>query len=99
MFEQLDEHTRSLRDVISVVREVYRREAQLLVAAASDRGSRDDRGRGSGSGGSAPDLYAEELAYPSLREAVIAQEQVLLRATGFDTRADMPHKHLLNMAR
>lgn len=49
-----------------------------------------------------PDLYKEEMEYPAIREAVIAQEQVLLRVTGFHTDTDtdnIPHKLLLNMAR
>ena len=45
------------------------------------------------------DLYEEEVQYPALREAVIAQEQALLRVSGFHTSMDLPHKHLLNMAR
>lgn len=88
---QLDEHTRSLRDVISVVREVSRREKQRLSSSGGANGGH--------SGGSKSELYDEELAYPSIREAVIAQEQTLLRATGFDTHAVIPHKYLLNMAR
>jgi hypothetical protein len=111
----LDEHTRSLRDVISVVREIFRcdkhRRAVLVAAtaAAAPEGT-EHASRGSSSGNSSgnssnsnsssqPDLYKEEMEYPAIREAVIAHEQVLLRVTGFDTRIDLPHKYLLNMAR
>lgn len=73
-----------MRDVISVVREIYRRNKQRAVSSSNS---------------SKPDLYREEMEYPAIREAVIAQEQVLLRATAFNTRADIPHKYLLNVAR
>lgn len=76
---KLDEHSRSLRDVVSVVKEVYRQEDT--------------------SAGSKPDMYDEEVQYPAIREAVISAEQVLLRATGFDTSVDIAHKYLFNMAR
>ena len=113
--EQLDEHTRSLRDVISVSREILRcadamkrrkrkrKEAAAAVATPSNSKEDCDCDDTLLSHSLVPptpaDLYREELEYPAIREAVIAQEQVLLRVTGFLTDIDIPHKYLLNMAR
>ena len=35
----------------------------------------------------------------SLKSAVISKEQLVLRALRFDTNIDLPHRHLLNIAR
>ena len=86
---QLDEHTRTLRDVICVIRELYRRDAARSVSNAQVSVDKDPK----------VELFKEEMEYPAIREVVVAEEQVLLRVTGFETKIEIPHKYLLNMSR
>jgi hypothetical protein len=88
---QVDENTRTLREVLSVVRK--------LLNLTKSSWIEEDEVPSCSLPPSIPHHFLPPQAIVPLKKDVIVHEQYILRAIQFKTHVDVPHKYLLNFAR